>query len=85
MNLLADAGMQPHLGEIGLDLGDLDAVVDVNRLLRDARHIRPAMLAMTGQDIAFPGRVGMLRTMRPSMRLALGPARVLAVALVTLC
>ena len=33
--------MQRHLRHVGLDLGDLDAVVGVNRPLPDARHVVP--------------------------------------------
>jgi hypothetical protein len=57
--------MQPHLGNVRLDLGNLNAVVDVDRPLQDARHICLAMRAVTGQDVPLPGRVGMQRTMGP--------------------
>ena len=78
----ADAAVQYHARHVGLDLGNLDPVVGASRPLRDARDIRPAMLAVTRRNIAMPGRVRMQRPMRPGMRLALGPARGLAIALV---
>jgi len=80
----AKAAMQPHLGDVRLDFGNLNAVVDVNRLLRNARHIRLAMRAMIGHDVPLLGRVGMQRTMRPGVRFALALARGLAVALMAL-
>ena len=78
----ADAAVQYHARHVGLDLGNLDPVVGASRPLRDARDIRPAMLAVTRRNIAMPGRVRMQLPMRPGMRLALGPARGLAIALV---
>ena len=71
----ADPAVQRHLRHVGLDLGDLDAVVGVNRPLPDARHVRPAMPALCGQHVALARRIRMQWAVRPGMRLALGPRR----------
>ena len=73
--------MQAHLRHVGLDLRDLDPVVDVHGRLRDARHVRPAMRARLSQDVSRAGRVRMQRAMRPGMRRSLGLAARLFVGL----
>ena len=67
----ADAAMQRDARHVGLDLRDFDAVVGLTCVLRDAGHVGAAALAAASKDIAFGGRVGMKRTMRPGMRLGL--------------
>jgi hypothetical protein len=75
--------VQRHPRDIRLDLGNLDPVVSVDRRLRHARHICPAMRAMLGQNVALARRIRMQGTMRPGMRLALGTLRGIAVALLS--
>ena len=73
----ADAAMQPHLSDVGLNFGNFDAVVGLSRLLDHTGDFRSAMRTMFGENVAFPGRVRVQWTMRPGMRLALGLASVL--------
>ena len=80
----ADAAVQPHLGDVGLNFGNFDAVVGLSRLLDHTGDVRSAMRAMFGQNVAFPGRVRMQWTMRPGMRLALGLASLLPLTLLSL-
>ena len=68
----ADPAMQYDPGHVRFDLGDLDMLVGLHRLLRRTRHIRPATLADIGLYIALAGRIGVQRAMSPAVRLALG-------------
>ena len=78
---LAAAGAEPaiqrHPRDVRLDWGKLDVVVGVERGLRDARQVGPAMSAMIGQDVALARRIGMQGTVRSGMRCAsaCAPAR----------
>ena len=65
--------IQRHPRDVRLDRGKLDVVVGVERGLRDARQVGPAMSAMIGQDVALARRIGMQGTMHAGMRSA--PAR----------
>ena len=71
---LAAAGAEPaiqrHPRDVRLDRGKLDVVVGVERGLRDARQVGPAMSAMIGQDVALARRIGMQGTVRSGMRCA---------------
>ena len=71
---LAAAGAEPaiqrHPRDVRLDQGKLDVVVGVERGLRDARQVGPAMSAMIGQDVALARRIGMQGTVRSGMRCA---------------
>ena len=51
--------MQSHPRDIRLDLGNLDPIVGVDRRLRCARHIRSAMRATLGQNVALVRRIRM--------------------------
>jgi len=62
--------MQRHPRDVRLDLRNLDVVVGVERRLRDARHVGPAMSTLIDQNIAPARRIRMQRTMRPRMRCA---------------
>ena len=64
----AQPAMQRHPRDVRLDLRNLDVVVGVERRLRDARHVGPAMATLIDQNIAPARRIRMQRTMRPRMR-----------------
>jgi hypothetical protein len=51
----AAAAMQPHLRDVRLDIGNLDAVVDVNRVLRDTPD---SSARQCGQCSARTSRLG---------------------------
>ncbi len=74
----AHPAIERDAGDIGFDLGNLDAVVGFASKLRLTRYRRPAVLAKRGHDIAFARRIGVQRAMRSGVRLALGLARRLA-------
>src|SRR4051794_3366259 len=67
----AGAAMERHPCHVWRDLGDFDPVVGVARNLRDSRHIRLALRTAIGPDLPTPRRVGMQRTIRARMGLAL--------------
>lgn len=66
----AQPAMQRHPRDLRLDLWNLDMVIGVERRLRDARHVAPAMPASIDQNIAAARRIRMQRTMRAGMRCA---------------
>ena len=71
----ADAAVQRDPRHVGLDLRDLDAVVDLAGLLRDTGDVGAAALAAAREDVALRRRVGMQRPMRAGVRPALGLGR----------
>ena len=57
-------------GDIGFDLGNLDAVIGFAGGLRGGADIAAAVLALCRRHMAMARRVGMERPMRPGVRLA---------------
>jgi len=64
--------MQRYACDIGLDVGDFDAIIDFAGSLRQAGNVRAAMLARRRHHVAPVRRVRMQRPVRPGMRLTLG-------------
>jgi hypothetical protein len=76
------AAEQRDPGDVGLDLGDADPVVGVDRALHHAPDIGPAVAAPLGQHIAPARRLRVQGAVAAGMGLGLGPRRTGAIGLV---
>ena len=76
--------MQHDPRHVRHNLGDLDPVVAVKRSLGHPAYVGMAMRAAIRQHVATPRRVGMQRTVRSAMDLALRLRLALAVRLLAL-
>ena len=67
----AGAAMQRHPGHVRRDRRNFDAVISLERNLARGCHRRPAMWAVIREHVAPHCRLGMQRSVRPRMDLAL--------------